>query len=313
MIPAKNSPHHPLFFRFHTLLSFRVTKMPPFVPRNTRLCNNFERYGYCYRRDICNFAHGREQLVTYEQALGLWQRQQKRLLHQQPQPQPQQIQATNVPPRSNIVYTRCDKKPSVDIETPQTPPHTSPVKPVPKPNPKPSHPKTSNAIEKLEQKQQRNIPLYCGNCGSKQEWDFGKYLKPVKDKQQGGYLRSTTTDPRGVTQGLIRFTFRNSSKCTVCKKQIMRSPMSAVCVHCNALLGQDWRPQVWHCTNVDGHAPKRRFDTIPNPSTQPCKCVAEGSLHGAIAGRLLNVAPDETYLSYSKGGTGDCYGFVMVH
>lgn len=274
----------------------------PFIPRKTQLCNNFQN-GYCYRGLKCNFAHGIEELVTFKEALDMWRMQQQQLTIQ-------------IPPRPSVTYKQCDKKEPVDIETPHTPPQSSPVKPVPKqapkPTPKPSLPHTSNAIEKPEQKQ-RNIPLYCGNCGSKQQWDFGKLLKPVKDKEGGGYLRSTTTDPRGVTKGLIRFTNRKASKCTVCKKQIMRSPMSAVCVHCNALLGQHWRPHVWHCTNVDGRAPKRRFDTIPNPSTEPCKCVAEGSLHGAIAGRLLNIAPDEEYVRYCDGGTGDCYGFVMVH
>lgn len=284
----------------------------PFIPRKTQLCNNFQN-GYCYRGHKCNFAHGIEELVTFKEALDMWRMQQQQLTIQ-------------IPPRPSVTYKQqCDKRVPVDIETPHTPPQSSPVKLPTKPSQptQPSQSHTTNATAKDEQKpKQKYIPLYCGNCGSRQQWDFGWFTKervkrpcdltPVY-KEGGGYLRSTTTDSRGVTKDLIRFTNRNLSRCTVCKKQIMRSPMSAVCVHCNALLGEKWTPDVWHCTNKDGKATKRRFQTIPNPSTEPCKCVAEGSLHGAIAGRLLNIAPDEEYVRYCDGGTGDCYGFVMVH
>ena len=181
--------------------------------------------------------------------------------------------------------------------------------------------KTSSP-KKSPKNKKKTLNLYCGNCGSKQQWDWGtdeeKDLTAKRD-EKGNFMRSKVST--GVTQGCIRFTGRSKSKCTVCYKQIMRSSKSAVCVHCNALLGPDWTPYNWSCTNVDGTSAKRFLpppenkedhsgssDTKAKEYLKPCGVL----LHSAIAGKLVNVdgrVPEEAYVK----GSGDCYGFVMVH
>ena len=166
------------------------------------------------------------------------------------------------------------------------------------------------------------LNLYCGNCGSKQAWDIetsDKQGLTAKQDENGCFVLSKVTS--GVTQGCIRFTGRSNSRCSVCDKQIMRSHISAVCVHCNALLGLNWTSQI-RCTNVDGTARKRFLPPVEQCSdsviTQADSKINKSSmscgkyLHGAIAGRLINVdgrVPEEAFVK----GSGDCYGFVMVH
>lgn len=184
----------------------------------------------------------------------------------------------------------------------------------------PSHTFDDSPAKKNRKKSRLN--LYCGNCGSKQAWDFEnskqQALTPKRD-DDGCFVRSKVIS--GVTQGCIRFTGRSNSKCSVCDKQIMRSPISAVCVHCNALLGPNWTPYDWRCTNLDGTAPKRFLPPIKRhrgtvnaeiadtiEKTEPCGKY----LHSGIAGKLINVdgrVPEEGFVK----GSGDCYGFVMIH
>eukprot|EP00959_Pyramimonas_sp_CCMP1952_P084174 1760591-Pyramimonas_sp.AAC.1 len=167
----------------------------------------------------------------------------------------------------------------------------------------------STTPETSNKKKKYRINLYCGNCGCQQEWDDGRILEPVRNAD-GSYKRSLTKD--GVSQGLVRFRNRGLSRCTVCENQIMRSPMSAVCVHCNSLLGDEWTPFM-NCTNVRGDNPKRQLKNfaLVNTSSSPCAwCVDDRPLHGAIAGKLINANPHDD--DFQKGA-GECYGFVMVH
>lgn len=123
------------------------------------------------------------------------------------------------------------------------------------------------------------------------------------------------------TTKLKNGTTNSKQKCTVCHKQIMRSPKSAVCVHCNALLGPDWTPYNWSCKNVDGTSAKRFLPPPENKEDDPGSSDTKAKeylkpcgehLHSAIAGKLVNVdsrVPEEAYVK----GSGDCYGFVMIH
>ena len=123
------------------------------------------------------------------------------------------------------------------------------------------------------------------------------------------------------TTKLKNGTTNSKQKCTVCHKQIMRSPKSAVCVHCNALLGPDWTPYNWSCKNVDGTSAKRFLPPPENKEDDPVSSDTKAKedlkpcgehLHSAIAGKLVNVdgrVPEEAYVK----GSGDCYGFVMIH
>lgn len=162
-------------------------------------------------------------------------------------------------------------------------------------------------------KHKRKLKLYCGNCGSNQDWDFGKDEQrdlEAKRDESGGFVLSKVS--KGVTQGCVRFTGRSKSTCSACHKQIMRSPISAVCVHCNALLDRDWTPYKWRCTNLDGKAIKRFLPSLSSDENATDCSPCGKHLHSAIAGKLINVdgrVPDELYVK----GSGDCYGFVMVH
>ena len=123
--------------------------------------------------------------------------------------------------------------------------------------------KTEGLSTTSNKKKKYRINLYCGNCGCQQEWDDGSILVPMRNAD-GSYKRSLTKD--GVSQGLIRFQNRKQSKCTMCENQIMRSPMSAVCVHCNSLLGDEWTPFM-NCTNTKGDNPKRQLKNCALAST----------------------------------------------
>lgn len=159
-----------------------------------------------------------------------------------------------------------------------------------------------------KKKKKFRINLYCGNCGCQQEWDCGRILEPMRNAD-GSYRRSLTKD--GVSRGLVRFRNRGLSRCTVCENQIMRSPLSAVCVHCNSLMGEQWTPSM-NCTNTRGDNPKRQlknFALAGTSSFQCAWCADDMPLHGAIAGKLINVPYDDDF----HKGAGECYGFVMVH
>nr|QOI90576.1 hypothetical protein HWQ62_00445 [Pyramimonas orientalis virus] len=166
------------------------------------------------------------------------------------------------------------------------------------------------------------MSLYCSHCGHKQAWDaVDGSLVPVLD-DDGSFKRSTTE----MTRGCIMFSGREFSICTRCAKQVMKNPMSSVCVHCDGLQGPYWTQSIGYCVNASGVFPFGKRFLQKNPMTvatdeagvipTPCEYSLGSSnpkkLHGAIAGKLLNVGRP-TKDGGVENGSGCCYGFVMVH
>ena len=157
------------------------------------------------------------------------------------------------------------------------------------------------------------LSLYCSGCGKRQQWDDkGKLLTPVVE-DDGKYKVSKGQ----MTYNAIMFVNREKSICDniYCKKQVMTNPMSAVCAHCDSLLGPSWCPRKDRlCVNKTG-TPEygKRFNKGDDDDKKPCEyALGSKHLHGAIAGKLLNVGQLPKH-GKVQSGSGACYGFVMVH
>mmetsp|Transcript_11269 Transcript_11269/g.13306 ORF Transcript_11269/g.13306 Transcript_11269/m.13306 type:complete len:265 (+) Transcript_11269:290-1084(+) len=161
------------------------------------------------------------------------------------------------------------------------------------------------AINEQQPSKQKKGPsamkLFCGSCGKSVEWDLEESRLKAKRDSDGNIIKTKA--------GRIVFTGSQEAKCKNCDCLVMINPMCAVCAHCDAELGHDWKPWQWKCINVDGKAKRRSFGAKASKHESPCPFAqpdigvdSKATLHGAIATTISSAAKH-----------GGVLGWVVVH